>query len=347
VQIATVAVDANGNWHYKPALPLAEDTVVTAVAVDAAGNLSAPASVTVDDRVPDLPDVLPSNGSVLSGTAEPGSTVTLRDGAGNLIGEATAAADGAWSTTLTAQLPDGTRVTAVASDATGNSGPAASLIIDGVPPPAPSLSFSDGTLLSGSAEPGSTVILTDANGALIGQVTADAGGNWSFTPASALPNGTAIDAVARDAAGNTSATSNMVTDSVAPAAPTVVPSNGQQLGGTGEAGSLLVISVGGTLLGQVRVDAQGNWSFTPQAPLANGAAVSIVARDETGNQSAPVGITVDAAAPNTPTIQPSNGSSLSGTAEAGSTVILTGPGGVAIGQTSADGSGNWTFTPQS
>ena len=183
------------------------------------GNTSAPASLSIDAAAPATPIIEPSNGIILRGFAEPGSTVILRDGAGNLIAEATAAANGAWSTTLTAQLPDGTRVTAVATDATGNTGPAASLTIDGVPPPAPSLGFSNGTQLSGSAEPGSAVILTGANGALIGQVTADAGGNWSFTPASALPNGTSINAIARDAAGNTSAASSVVTDSVAPAAP--------------------------------------------------------------------------------------------------------------------------------
>ncbi|KAB0546849.1 BapA prefix-like domain-containing protein [Pseudomonas argentinensis] len=344
--IGQATADANGNWSLSPSPALADNAVITVVARDAAGNTSAPASLSIDAAAPATPIIEPSNGIILRGFAEPGSTVTLRDGAGNLIAEATAAANGTWSTTLTAQLPDGARVTAMATDATGNTGPAASLIIDGVPPPAPSLGFSNGTQLSGSAEPDSTVILTGANGALIGQVTADAGGNWSFTLASALPNGTPINAVARDAAGNTSAASSVVTDSVAPAAPTVVPSSGQQLSGTGEAGSLLVISIGATVIGQARVDAQGNWSFTPQAPLANGAAVSIVARDETGNQSAPVGITVDAAAPDTPTILPSNGRSLSGTAEAGSTVILTGPGGVAIGQTTADGNGNWSFTPQ-
>lgn len=345
--IGQATADANGNWSLIPSPALADNASLSVVARDAAGNTSAPASLTIDAAAPSTPIIEPSNGIVLRGFAEPGSTVTLRDGAGNLIAETTAAANGTWSTTLTAQLPDGTRVTATATDATGNISSAASLTIDGLPPPAPAINLSTGAQLSGSAEPGSTVILTGANGALIGQVTADAGGNWSFTPASPLPNSTLVNAVARDAAGNTSASSSVTTDSVAPVAPTIAPSNGEQLSGTGEAGSLVIISVGGVVVGQVQVNAQGTWSFTPDTPLANGAAVSIVARDPTGNQSAPVAVTVDAVAPNTPTIAPSNGGQLSGTAEAGSTVILTGPGGVAIGQTTADGSGNWSFTPPS
>ncbi len=345
--IGQTTADVDGNWSLTPSPALADNAAITIVARDAAGNTSVPASLTIDAAPPSTPIIEPSNGIILRGFAEPGSIVTLRDAAGNLIAEATAAANGTWSTTLTAQLPDGSRVTATATDATGNVSPAASLTIDGVPPPAPAINFSTGAQLSGSAEPGSTVILTGANGALIGRVTADAGGNWSFTPASPLLNGTQVNAVARDAAGNTSASSSVITDNVAPAAPTITPSNGEQLSGTGEAGSLVIISVGGVVVGQVQVNAQGNWSFTPDTPLANGAAVSIVARDPTGNQSAPVAITVDAVAPSTPTIAPSNGGQLSGTAEAGSTVTLTGPGGVAIGQTTADASGNWSFTPPS
>ncbi len=345
--IGQATADANGNWSLIPSPALADNASLSVVARDAAGNTSAPASLTIDAAAPSTPIIEPSNGIVLRGFAEPGSTVTLRDGAGNLIAETTAAFDGSWSTTLTAQLPDGTRVTATATDATGNISPAASLTIDGVPPAAPAINPSNGAQLSGTAEPGSTVILTGANGAVLAQVSADAGGTWSFTPANALPNGTQVNAVARDAAGNTSASSSVITDSVAPAAPTIVPSNGEQLSGTGEAGSLLIISVGGAVVGQVQVNAQGIWSFTPDTALANGAAVSIVARDPTGNQSAPVSITIDAVAPSTPTIQPSNGGQLSGSAEAGSTVIITGPGGVAIGRTTADASGNWSFTPPS
>ncbi|WP_228483894.1 hypothetical protein, partial [Pseudomonas aeruginosa] len=46
-------------------------TVVNVVARDAAGNSSPPASVTVDAVAPATPTVDPSNGTTLSGTAEP------------------------------------------------------------------------------------------------------------------------------------------------------------------------------------------------------------------------------------------------------------------------------------
>ncbi|MDT1000284.1 Ig-like domain-containing protein, partial [Pseudomonas aeruginosa] len=80
-------------------------------------------------------------------------------------------------------------------------------------------------------------------------------------------------------------------------------------------------------------------------PLANGTLINAVAEDAAGNASGPASATVDAVAPAVPVIDPSNGSVISGTAEAGATVILTDGGGNPIGQATADGSGNWSFTP--
>ncbi len=57
--------------------------MVNVVAQDAAGNSSPGASVTVDSQAPAAPVLNPSNGTTLSGTAEPGATVTLTDGNGS------------------------------------------------------------------------------------------------------------------------------------------------------------------------------------------------------------------------------------------------------------------------
>ncbi|MFG8281808.1 Ig-like domain-containing protein, partial [Pseudomonas aeruginosa] len=79
----------------------------------------------------------------------------------------------------------------------------------------------------------------------------------------------------------------------------------------------------------------------PGTPLANGSVVNAVAQDAAGNTSGPASTTVDSVAPATPVLDPSNGTVISGTAEAGATVILTDGGGNPIGQATADGSGNW------
>ncbi|NPZ58001.1 Ig-like domain-containing protein, partial [Pseudomonas aeruginosa] len=344
--IGQTTADANGNWSFTPSTPLPDGTVVNVVARDAAGNSSPPASVTVDAVAPATPTVDPSNGTTLSGTAEPGSSVTLTDGNGNPIGQVTADGSGNWTFTPSTPLPDGTVVNATATDPSGNASSPASVTVDAVAPATPVVNPSNGSTLSGTAEPGATVTLTDGNGNPIGQVTADGSGNWSFTPTTPLPNGTVVNATATDASGNTSAGSSVTVDSVAPATPVVNPSNGTTLSGTAEPGSSVTLTDGnGNPIGQVTADGSGNWSFTPSTPLADGTVVNATATDPAGNTSGQGSTTVDGVAPTTPTVNLSNGSSLSGTAEPGSTVILTDGNGNPIAEVTADGSGNWTYTP--
>ncbi|SDH82185.1 Ig-like domain-containing protein [Pseudomonas panipatensis] len=154
------------------------------------------------------------------------------------------------------------------------------------------------------------------NGTLLGTALADANGDWTFTPAQPLADGPhAFTARASDEAGNTSlpsATFALTIDSVAPAQPSDVQaidnvgsvtgpiaSGGvtddatPTLTGKGEPGSLANVSDNGTLLGSALVDANGDWSFTPSTPLAEGAhSLSATLTDKAGNTS-PASDTLD------------------------------------------------------
>ncbi|HHX4197992.1 TPA: Ig-like domain-containing protein, partial [Pseudomonas aeruginosa] len=344
--IGQVTADGSGNWSFTPGTPLANGTVVNATASDPTGNTSAPASTTVDSVAPAAPVVNPSNGAEISGTAEPGATVTLTDGSGNPIGQVTADGSGNWSFTPSTPLADGTVVNATATDPAGNTGGQGSTTVDAIAPATPTVNLSNGSSLSGTAEPGSTVILTDGNGNPIAEVTADGSGNWTYTPSTPIANGTVVNVVAQDAAGNSSPPATVTVDSSAPPAPVINPSNGVVISGTAEAGATVTLTdAGGNPIGQVTADGSGNWSFTPGTPLANGTVIVATATDPTGNSGPQAATTVDAVAPPAPVIDPSNGTTISGTAEAGAKVILTDGNGNPIGETTADGSGNWTFTP--
>ncbi|MBH3828735.1 Ig-like domain repeat protein, partial [Pseudomonas aeruginosa] len=344
--IGQVTADGSGNWSFTPTTPLPNGTVVNATATDASGNTSAGSSVTVDSVAPATPVINPSNGTTLSGTAEPGSSVTLTDGNGNPIGQVTADGSGNWSFTPSTPLADGTVVNATATDPAGNTSGQGSTTVDGVAPTTPTVNLSNGSSLSGTAEPGSTVILTDGNGNPIAEVTADGSGNWTYTPSTPIANGTVVNVVAEDAAGNSSPPATVTVDSSAPPAPVINPSNGVVISGTAEAGATVTLTdAGGNPIGQVTADGSGNWSFTPGTPLANGTVIVATATDPTGNTGPQAATTVDAVAPPAPVIDPSNGTTISGTAEAGAKVILTDGNGNPIGETTADGSGNWTFTP--
>ncbi|HHH2810426.1 TPA: beta strand repeat-containing protein, partial [Citrobacter amalonaticus] len=99
-------------------------------------------------------------------------------------------------------------------------------------------------------------------------------------------------------------------------------------------------------IGSTSVDAQGNWSLTPQANIADGTHIlTATATNTNGTSTLSSGytVTVDTvtAAP-TGTVS-ADGASISGTAEAGSTVSITLSTGLTV-TTTANSSGNYTYT---
>ncbi len=337
---------------------------------------------TVDATPPAAPVVTaPANGSrtasttpSISGTAEAGSLVTvIIDGVS--AGSTTANASGAWTFT-SAMLADGSHTArATATDAAGNvsaSSNTNTFTVDSTPPGAPVvLTPANGARIasstpsvSGTAEANSTVIIF-IDGVAAGSTTANASGAWTFTSATLADGSHTARATATDAAGNVSVSSNTNTftvDTTPPAAPVVTaPANGSRtaittptVSGTAEANSTITVFIDGVSAGSTTANASGAWTFTT-ATLADGAHTArVTATDSVGNVSASSNtntFTVDTTPPAAPVVTaPANGSrtasstpSISGTAEAGSTVSVI-IDGVTAGTTTASGTGAWTFT---
>jgi hypothetical protein len=206
-------------------------------AVDAAGNLDGtPASFTwlIDTTGPDTTiTATPPNPSA---SANASFSFTGNDGGGTgVVGFECQIDGGAFIACASPRtytgLSDGShtfQVRAVDAAGNGDSTPASfTWLIDTTPPPAPVVitpangSSTNNTqpLVSGTAEANSTVTVF-LDGVAAGTTTADAVGNWTFTPPSPLSDGShTARARATDAVGNTSVDSNTNTftvDTVAP-----------------------------------------------------------------------------------------------------------------------------------
>ncbi|MGP6224095.1 Ig-like domain-containing protein, partial [Pseudomonas aeruginosa] len=217
--------------------PLTNGETVTVIVTDPAGNNSNPVTVEAPDTTAPAPatgvQVAP-DGSSVTGNAEPGATVGVdTDGDGQPDTTVVVGPDGSFEVPLNPPLTNGETVTVVVTDPAGNSSTPVTAEAPDFPD-APQVNASNGSTLSGTAEAGVTIVITDGNGNPIGQTTADANGNWTFAPASQLPDGTVVNVVARDAAGNSSPATSITVDGVAPSAPVVEPSNGSELSGTAE-----------------------------------------------------------------------------------------------------------------
>ncbi|MFW1973897.1 Ig-like domain-containing protein, partial [Acinetobacter bereziniae] len=289
-----------------------------------------------DVTPPNQPLVHSTNGRLITGTAEAGSTVNITDSSGKVIGTTTAGPDGKFTFTPTTPIPDGTALKVTAVDASGNISPPAQVIVDSTAPAQPIVNPTDGSPITGTAEVGSTVNITDSSGKVIGTTTAEPDGKFTFTPTTPIPDGTALKVTAVDASGNVSPPAQVIVDSTAPAQPIVNPTDGSPISGTAEAGSTVNITdSSGKVIGTTTAGPDGKFTFTPTTPIPDGTALKVTAVDASGNVSPPAQVIVDSTAPAQPIVNPTDGSPISGTAEAGSTVNITDSSGKVIGTTTA------------
>ncbi|WP_246291638.1 Ig-like domain-containing protein, partial [Paraburkholderia fynbosensis] len=195
-----------------------------------------------------------------------------------------------------------------------------------------------------------TVTVTYPDGST-GTTKADASGNYSVSTDVPQTSGT-VEAVATDRSGNESAPTDVAyTDTTAPHSPAVnVTPNadgGLTVGGMAEPGSTVTVTYPDGSTGSTVADASGNYSVSTDVPQTNGT-VEAVATDPAGNASAPTDVNyADTTAPDAPLVNltpnADGGLTVSGTAEAGSTVTVTYPDG-STGSTVADASGNYSVS---
>jgi VCBS repeat-containing protein len=282
-------------------------------------NPNAPLITTVADNATPVEGNVLNNGSTndttptLSGTAEAGSTVTIRDGT-TVLGTATANnTTGAWTFTPAA-LPQGAHnFSTTATDAAGNISTASnsySVSIDTAAPAAPTItsvndnvapitgnvinggSTNDTTpTLSGGAEAGSTVTIKDGT-TVLGTALADNTGVWTFTP-TALPQGAHnFSVTATDAVGNVSTASNnyAVTISIAPLAVgdsftgnEDTPITGNVL--TNDANVTSATLVTNAAHGTVTLNPNGTFTYTPVANYNGPDSFTYQATDGTTNSN--------------------------------------------------------------
>ena len=310
VVVGTTTVLPNGTWSVTPNGPLPDGThSITVTETDAAGNLSAtsePVIFTVDTTPPSAPGNLEvsNDGGTISGIAEAGSTVTIREG-NVTLGTVVADSEGNFSLTLTPPKLNGEILTADATDTAGNTGPATSAASPDITPPQTPIIVSviddlqattgpvgqngltndRAPTVNGTGEAGSTITIYNGSDVL-GTTVVPSSGLWSFTPPAPLTDGTwVLTAKATDPAGND-------------ATPT--------LSGTAEANATVTVRVDGVAIGTTVANGLGVWIFTPSSPIAEGPhALTAVATDAAGNTSGVSNtwtLTIDSVAPAAPVI---------------------------------------------
>ncbi|PVZ39339.1 BapA/Bap/LapF family large adhesin [Pseudomonas sp. CC120222-01a] len=322
---------------------------------DASNNTSVAVSVTAPDfTAPAAPTALALSGSglQLNGTAEAGSTVTVRDASGNVLGTAVAAGNGVFQVTLSSPQTNGQVLQVTATDAAGNVSPAAPYTAADTTPPAAvdHLAVSaNGTSLAGTGEAGATVTVRAPDGSTLGTATVGADGHFTVALSPAASTGEVLSVTQADAAQNVSPAQTVTAPgNVAPDSPDnlVLSANGLVVTGTAAVGATVnVYGSNGVLLGTAPVASDGTFSVTLASAQANGEVLHVSAVASDGTASLPATLQ----APDTTAPQPltnlalsSDGLTLTGRGEAGATVTITGQGGASLGTAVVDASGNFS-----
>ncbi|MCL1841960.1 MAG: Ig-like domain-containing protein, partial [Propionibacteriaceae bacterium] len=353
LDLCTAPVQADGSWTCTPAEHLTQGAhTVTVTQTDLAGNPSDPASVSfsIDSQRPAAPVVLgPANGLVtsqkypaISGSGEPGATVVVTEGT-DTVCTAIVGGDASWSCTPTIALAVGDHtLTVVQHDPAGNESAETTVsfrvVSDTLAAPAITAPTSGAVtnaatqVISGTGQSGSQVSVLDGGETTACTATVQASGTWTCT--ASLSDGVHTLTATQSAAGQMSPASAPVAlrvDTSAPLAPVVTsPADNAVINdptpsitGTGEAGAQVSVTEGSTVLcAQVAVSAAGTWSCVPGIVLDEGAhTLSVRQTDAAGNDS-PVrsaSFTIDTTPPQV-TVNPTDGLSVSGTAEPGAVV---------------------------
>ncbi|MDV4222245.1 Ig-like domain-containing protein, partial [Acinetobacter baumannii] len=335
-QTYTATVDSTaGTWTVSvPGSDLTADADKTIDAkvtfTDAAGNSSSvndTQTYTIDTTAPDAPVINPVNGTdPITGTAEPGSTVTVTypDGSTTTV---VAGPDGTW-TVPNPGLNDGDKVTAIATDPAGNPSLPGTATVDAVGPNTDGVNFTvdsvtadnvinaseasgnvtvTGVLKNVPADAANTVVTVVINGQTYTATVDSTAGTWTVSvPGSDLTADAdkTIDAKVTftDAAGNSSSVNDTQTytiDTTAPDAPVINPVNGTDpITGTAEPGSTVTVTYPDGSTTTVVAGPDGTWTV-PNPGLNDGDKVTAIATDPAGNPSLPGTAIVDAVGPNT------------------------------------------------
>ncbi|MGM0000116.1 cell wall surface anchor protein [Enterococcus sp. DIV1444a] len=362
---ATTGTDGKYTVTLDPGKATANQTL-SVVAKNASGTESQPATATTpaDVTAPTVDNITGNSGSgyEITGTADPNTTIEVRDPAGAVIGTGTSDANGDFTVTLpTGTTNPGDTLTVIGKDNAGNeSQPTEVLVPADATVTAPTVTGVTGNSVAGyqvtgTADPNATIEIRDADGNVIATGTADGTGSFAVN----LPAGTAsanetLTALAKDPAGNPSTPTTFQTPAdevVAPPSVDKVTGNttqGYQVTGTAELGTTIEVrATDGTVLGTTTTGPTGQYTVTLASGKATAKqAVNVVAKNDTGLESQPT-TAMTPADVTTPTIGDITGDSttgyeITGTADPNTTIEVRNPDGTIIGTTTTDDQGNFT-----
>ncbi|MGO2593563.1 MAG: Ig-like domain-containing protein, partial [Staphylococcus equorum] len=303
--VATGTADNQGNYviDIPKNIDLVGNEELVVTSTDGAGNVSSETKVTVTDATaPAVPTIneVTSEDSQVSGTGEPGSTITVKFPDGSVVtGVADDKGNYAIDLPIDKKLKGNEELVVTSTDGAGNVSREAKVKVkDTTAPAAPTVNevTSESTQVTGTGEPGSTIIVKFPDGSVI-IGTVDNQGNYVID----LPVDKKLDGneelviTSTDSSGNVSRETKVtVKDATAPTV-NKVTSGDTKVTGTGEPGSTIIVKFPNGTIVTGRADNQGNYVINIPSiiDLNPGDTIQVSSIDKSGNMSGTTTIIVN------------------------------------------------------
>ncbi|MDG4985279.1 Ig-like domain-containing protein, partial [Lactococcus lactis] len=366
--VGTATTQPNGSYSVNLPGSVGANAPLNVTAADAAGNVSNPTPTTTPAD-PINPVLVAPTGNLTATTSAIGATdatatlaTTLKNSEGADVPVASVITNSSGATVTNGQLSAGTYT--VTYSASGYENVTQTLVVtdpaDTTAPDAPTVgnvtgNSTNGYTVTGTAEPGSTVTIKDSGGATVGTGTVNETGDYTVAlPGSVGPNAP-ISVTATDGAGNVSDP----TPATTPADPTLVAPTGNLTATTSAIGTSDAMA---TLPATLKDSEGADVPVTAVITNASGSAVTngnlaagtytityTAGGYEDVTQTLVVTDPADTTAPDAPTVgnvtgNSTNGYTVTGTAEPGSTITIKDSGGATVGTGTANETGDYTVT---
>ncbi|EGO7771097.1 Ig-like domain-containing protein [Enterococcus faecalis] len=366
---------ADGTGAFTVTIPAGEagaNETLTAVAKNASGTESTPTTfqTPADPNTPVATPIVETvtgsttKGYEVTGTAEVGTTIEVRDAADTVLGTATTGTDGKYTVTLdSGKATANQTLSVVAKNASGTeSQPAtATTPADVTAPTVDNITGNSGSgyEITGTADPNTTIEVHDPAGAVIGTGTSDTNGDFTVTlPTGTTNPGDTLTVIGKDNAGNESQpTEVLVPADATVTAPTVTGVTGNSVAGyqvTGTADPNATIEIrdaDGNVIATGTADGTGSFAVNLPAGTANAnETLTALAKDPAGNTSTPTTFQTPAdevvAPPSVDKVtgNTTQGYQVTGTAELGTTIEVRATDGTVLGTATTGPTGQYTVT---
>ncbi|WP_026471584.1 Ig-like domain repeat protein [Alkanindiges illinoisensis] len=346
--LGSAQVDANGKFSISLTQPLHDGEKVQVIVYDKNQNKSGEAFISAPDYAP-IPSIYRiTKDGLISGMAEPDSIVTITDAKGNVIATGTTDSEGYFFIQSSQTLKNNQEIQVSAVNSKGQTSEQGHISVDyTAPAPATELTFDEsGLAITGKAEPGSYASVILPEGYRINALVS-IDGSFKINLYNQLHNGETVELIITDSNQNSSAPVKVTAPDYA------LPPQINAKVGLDNVINLLVDSNNtivvrdekGTILPYHLIDSVSYpySSIHVDADLKDGQQLYITAINPHGHESKPTSVMVDHIAPETAqqiSID-AQGHSVSGIAEANSTVSITDVNNQIVGIGHSDDTGHF------